>query len=111
MTTENAFKRARIAAGLDQETLAELSGVPQATVSRAERGADLRLSTAFSLAGALGLSVDVAFADHARRASGASEADRPNPTQPTRRKQARKRVPKAPGPAKARARAPKKAAA
>ncbi|MHB8178019.1 MAG: helix-turn-helix transcriptional regulator [Vulcanimicrobiaceae bacterium] len=49
------MRSARLRAGLSQAVLAQQAGVTQATVSLAERGADLRLSTFTQLAAALDL--------------------------------------------------------
>ena len=46
---------ARRAAGLSQEALADLAAVRQATVSKAEHGGDIQVSTLLQLAAALDL--------------------------------------------------------
>lgn len=103
MNTDNAFRRARLAAGLDQDVLARLSGVPQGTISRVERGSDPRLSTAMRLAASLGRPVEEVFSDHVSTLAPTPSPTSPSPTSPTSRakKPTRSRSAKAPGPARA----------
>ena len=61
MSLNEAFRRARIAANLDQSQLARRSKVPQGTISRVENGGDPRLSTARKIARALNGSIEDVF--------------------------------------------------
>lgn len=63
------LERARREAGLTQSALAQLAGIAQPTISRAERGKDPLVSHAIQIARALGTSVESLFA-------GAERADR-----------------------------------
>ena len=49
------LRGARRAAGLSQQELARLGGLPQSQISRAERGEDIRLSTLRDISRGLGL--------------------------------------------------------
>lgn len=53
------LEQARRAAGLTQQQLADRAGMSRDSVSRAERGRDVALSTARVLSAALGVSLDV----------------------------------------------------
>lgn len=58
---ESPLKAARVAAGLDQDDLAERSGVSQATISRVEAGQAPTTATALRLARALDETVEALF--------------------------------------------------
>ena len=58
---EHPLHRARVAAGLDQETLAGLSGVSQPTISRIEGGQAPSTATALRIARALNVPVEELF--------------------------------------------------
>jgi putative transcriptional regulator len=58
---DSPVRAARRKAGLDQEQLAERSGVPQGTISRIERGQTPNSGHALRLARALGSTVEELF--------------------------------------------------
>jgi putative transcriptional regulator len=83
---DSPVRAARRKAGLDQEQLAERSGVPQGTISRIERGQTPNSGHALRLARALGSTVEELFG-HIVEAEAPTAADldvAPPPTADTR---------------------------
>lgn len=63
MDTTTRLRAARETASLNQDSLAEASGVPQGTISRIENGTAPGVVTAMRLARALRTPVETLFAD------------------------------------------------
>ena len=71
---ESPVRAARRKAGLDQEQLAERSGVPQGTISRIERGQTPNSGHALRLARALGSTVEDLFGHIVEAESATADA-------------------------------------
>lgn len=57
------LKQIRIAAGLSVQALSAKSGVPRRTIEDIERRGDCRISTAYTLCQALGITLDEFYLD------------------------------------------------
>lgn len=75
MEPTHPLKAAREAASLDQDGLATISGVSQATISRIERGQVPGTAVALRLSRALGLSVEALFGHTTDDADASKETD------------------------------------